>query len=922
MDQPRLFLLDAYALIYRAYYALIRSPRVTSGGFNTSAIFGFCNTLDEILKKENPTHIAVCFDPKGGQTFRHNEYPDYKAQRDKQPEDITESIPYIKQILEAYRIPAIEIQGYEADDVIGTLSRAAEKAGFMTYMITPDKDYGQLVTDSVFMYRPALRGEGFEIRGPQQICERYGIARPSQVIDLLALEGDASDNVPGCPGVGEKTATKLIAQWDSVENLLLHTADLKGAVRHKIEDNADLIRLSKWLVTIKTDVPLGDITPDSLIRKELDVENLLEIYRKLEFRTFITRLRQSYPDRIGSERETAPATNTPGTIGSLFDLPDPDASAAPVLVLESIATRHPHYHAATSPRNADEAIRKAAAKPTVGIAVDAFGPDAMTARLRGIAIASGRNEAVYIPLAGHPLEETAAILSPLFAAEGPEIVSTDIKRDYILLKRIGIEFRAAYFDTGVAHYLISPEMKHDADKLALSSLGYEMMPPEGKKEASPDEAVRRAAERADIALQLKDSLIEEIRSSGLAPLLTDIELPLIRVLAEMEWTGVRIDSPELAKLSQAYTARLTDMEDRVFELAGSRFNIASPLQVGEVIFERLKIDPKAKRTKRGAYSTTEEILEKYRDSHEIVDLILKIRALRKLLATYINALPEMVNPATGKIHTSYNQTVTATGRISSTNPNLQNIPVRSDDGREIRRAFIPDPGDILLSADYSQIELRLMAHLSGDPAMIEAFLSGADIHRATAAKINHIPIDEVTDDQRRAAKTANFGIIYGISAFGLSERLAIPRSEAKDLITGYFRTYPEVKNYMDRSIETARELRYVQTVKGRKRMLPDIDSRSAVVRGYAERNAINAPLQGSAADIIKIAMIDIFNEIASRGLRSRMIMQVHDELIFNVVPEEIELIKELVVRRMESAFSAKVPLEVSVGTGKNWLEAH
>ncbi len=922
MDQPRLFLLDAYALIYRAYYALIRSPRVTSGGFNTSAIFGFCNTLDEILKKENPTHIAVCFDPKGGQTFRHNEYPDYKAQRDKQPEDITESIPYIKQILEAYRIPAIEIPGYEADDVIGTLSRAAEKEGFLTYMMTPDKDYGQLVTDSVFMYRPALRGEGFEIRGPQQICERYGIAKPSQVIDLLALEGDASDNVPGCPGVGEKTATKLIAQWDSVENLLLHTADLKGAVRHKIEDNADLIRLSKWLVTIKTDVPLGDITPDSLVRKELDVEKLLEIYRKLEFRTFISRLRQNYPDRIGSERETAPATNAPGTIGSLFDLPDQQASAAPVLALESIATRHPRYHAATSPQNAAEAIRKAAAKTAVGIAVDAFGPDAMTARLRGIAIATGRSEAVYIPLAGHPLEETAEILSPLFSAEGPEIVSTDIKRDYLLLRRIGIEFRASYFDTGVAHYLISPEMKHDADKLALSSLGYEMMPPEGKKEASLDESLRRAAERADIALQLKDSLIEEIRSGGLEPLLTDIELPLIRVLAEMEWTGVRIDSPELAKLSQAYTARLTDMEDRVFELAGSRFNIASPLQVGEVIFERLKIDPKAKRTKRGAYSTTEEILEKYRDSHEIVDLILKIRALRKLLATYINALPEMVNPATGKIHTSYNQTVTATGRISSTNPNLQNIPVRSDDGREIRRAFIPDPGDILLSADYSQIELRLMAHLSGDPAMIEAFLSGADIHRATAAKINHIPIDEVTDDQRRAAKTANFGIIYGISAFGLSERLAIPRNEAKDLIAGYFRTYPEVKNYMDRSIETARELRYVQTVKGRKRMLPDIDSRSAVVRGYAERNAINAPLQGSAADIIKIAMIDIFNEIASRGLRSRMIMQVHDELIFNVVPEEIDLMKELVVRRMESAFSAKVPLEVSVGTGKNWLEAH
>ena len=921
MDKPRLFLLDAYALIYRAYYALIRSPRVTSAGFNTSAVFGFCNTLDEILKKENPTHIAVCFDPKGGQTFRHADYPAYKAQRDKQPEDITASIPYIKQILEAYRIPAIEIPGYEADDVIGTLSRAAEKEGFITYMMTPDKDYGQLVTESVFMYRPSLRGEGFEIRGPRQICERYGISHPSQVIDLLALEGDASDNVPGCPGVGEKTATKLIAEWGSVENLLEHSSQLKGAVRQKIENNAELIRMSKWLVTIKTDVPIGDITPAALIRRDIDLQRLMEIYRKLEFRTFINRLRQTYPDQIAASAETAPVPPTPGSMGSLFDLPESDAAADPILATDSIATSGAVYNTVKTIDLADAQIREAARLTSVGIAVDAFGPDAMTARIRGIAIATDSKKAVYIPLSENS-GETTAIIAPLFAENGPEIVSTDIKRDYLLLRRIGIEFLAPYFDTGVAHYIISPEMKHDADKLALAILGYEMIPPEGKKEASPDEAFRRAAERADIALRLKNSLLDEIKANGLTPLLTDIELPMIRVLAEMEWTGVRIDSDELAKLSRAYTSRLTEMENRVFEIAGSRFNIASPLQVGEVLFERLKIDPKAKRTKRGAYSTTEDILEKYRDSHEIVDLILKIRALRKLLATYINALPELVNNRTGKIHTSYNQTVTATGRISSTNPNLQNIPVRSDDGREIRRAFIPDPGDILLSADYSQIELRLMAHLSEDPAMIEAFLSGADIHRATAAKINHLPIEEVTENQRRAAKTANFGIIYGISAFGLSERLGIPRNEAKDLIAGYFRTYPEVKNYMDRSIEYARANRFVKTVKGRKRMLPDIDSRSAVIRGYAERNAINAPLQGSAADIIKIAMINIFNELSTRAMRSKMIMQVHDELVFNVVPEELDEIKQLVVSMMENAFSARVPLEVAVGTGKNWLEAH
>lgn len=916
-DQPRLFLLDAYALIYRAYYALIRSPRVTSTGFNTSAIFGFCNTLDEILRKEAPTHIAVCFDPRGGHTFRHEEYPLYKAQRDKQPEDITASIPYIKEILAAYHIPAIEIEGYEADDVIGTLSRVAEKQGFMTYMMTPDKDYGQLVTDNVFMYRPALRGEGFEVRGPQQVCERYGINSPKQVIDLLALEGDVSDNVPGCPGVGEKTAAKLIAEWGSVENLLEHAGDLKGALKKKITENADQIRMSKWLVTIKTDVPLGAITPASLERKELDVDKLIEVYRTLEFRTFIGRLTRN-------DNEPAPSAAPQGAesekdgMGSLFDL---DYNAQPAAA-EPIKVAVEGYKAPDSIAAVAEAIEKAARCETVGLSVRADGAEAMTAMIRGVAIATSEGEAFYVNLDTDNRDERLALLAPLFEANGPMAVSGDIKRDHLLLRRCGIMMKCRYYDVGVAHYLIAPEMKHELERLAQGFLNLEMLPDGAKDRYTGTDAMNRACQRADMALRLLPEFAAAIAEQELKPLLEEIEMPLVKVLAEMEWTGVRIDCGELAELSRRYTERLNAMEERAYELAGTRFNIGSPMQVGEILFGQMQIDPKAKRTRKGAYSTTEEILEKYRHDYEIVDLILKIRALRKLLATYINALPTLVNPLTGKIHTSYNQTVTATGRISSTNPNLQNIPVRTDDGREIRRAFIADKGDIFLSADYSQIELRLMADLSGDPDMIDAFLSGADIHRATAAKIFHLPLGEVTDDQRRAAKTANFGIIYGISAFGLSERLGIPRSEAKDLISGYFRTYPGVKNYMDRSIEVARDKKYVTTVMGRKRMLPDIDSRSAVVRGYAERNAINAPLQGSAADIIKRAMVTIYNEMTSRNLRSRMIMQVHDELIFNVVPEELETLKEIVVSHMEKAYSGRVALEVSMGTGQNWLEAH
>ena len=921
-NQPdkRLFLLDAYALIYRAYYALIRSPRVTSKGLNTSAVFGFCNTLDEILRKENPTHIAVCFDPPGGHTFRHEMYPDYKAQRDKQPEDITLSIPYIKEILEAYRIPAIEVEGFEADDVIGTLSRMAEAEGFDTFMMTPDKDYGQLVTDHVSMYRPALGGNGFEIRGPHHVCESYGISSPRQVIDLLALEGDASDNVPGCPGVGEKTASKLIAEWGSVENLLANTASLKGAIKKKIEANVEQIKFSKELVTIKTDVPLPGITIDSLLRRDVDVDRLIDVYRRLEFRSFISRLTN------GEEPQQASSAPAPSAQGSLFDFLDADPAAgdsaeAPLVASRSLATTEHDYTTVSSAADVAHLVESASQRKEIGLMVNAAGEDAMTARIFGIAIALEVGKVTYIDLTEENRDELLAMLSPLFSVDAPTIVSHDVKRNMLLLKRLDIQMVNRYYDTSVAHYLIDPEMKHLISVLSLRYLDYESLPALGKG-AEMAQVIEHVCESTDLSLQLRPKLESEIEQGGLGTLLSRIELPLIRVLAEMEWVGVRIDTLALAELSRRYTARLNEMEEEVYQLAGVRFNISSPMQVGEVLFDRLKLDPKAKKTKRGAYSTTEEILEKLKKKHPVVGLILEIRGLRKLLTTYINALPELVNPQTGKIHTSYNQTVTATGRISSANPNLQNIPVRTDDGAMIRRAFIPDPGDILMAADYSQIELRLMADMSGDPEMIEAFRSGADIHRATAAKIFHEELDAVTPEQRRAAKTANFGIIYGISAFGLSDRLGIPKGEAKELIEGYFRSYPGVKEYMDRSIADAREQGYVVTVEGRKRLLPDINSRNSVVRSYAERNAINAPLQGSAADIIKIAMVSIAREMQARSMRSRMIMQVHDELVFNVVPDELDALRQLVIDNMVDAYHGRVAMEVSVGTGGNWLQAH
>ena len=917
MEEKKLLLIDAYALIYRAYYALIRAPRITSKGLNTSAIFGFCNTLDDVLRKENPTHVAVCFDPKGG-TFRQEAYPEYKAQRDAQPEDITLSIPYIKDILAANNITVIEVPGYEADDVIGTLSRKAEGEGYLTLMMTPDKDYGQLVTDKVLMYRPALKGAGFEVRGVKEVCEKYGISAPSQVIDLLALEGDVSDNIPGCPGVGEKTAVKLIGEWGSVENLIDNVDSLKGAVQKKISENIDKIKFSKFLVTIKTDVPV-DVNLDDLARKEADEARLVEIYTELEFKSFLS--------KMGVTSKTEPVNLSQGP--SLFDEPSlfDDASQSEPMC----ATSNAEYREITTLNEATEVVAKALSCPAVGVAVYAVGADAMTARWKGLALSTEADKAVYLqmPEAEEQREQMKVVLKLLLCSKSVTFVSHDVKRDYIVLHNEGIDIADNYYDTSVAHYLLQSEMKHSLPSLAFTYLG--CMVSSGVEEAVQrksgaeiDESIAGnvMCEIADITLRLYEKFREMLQEGNLVSLMEDIELPFVKVLADMEIAGVRIDEEELAKMSQSLTARMNEIEQQVYELAGGEFNISSPMQVGEVLFERLKIDPKAKRTKRGAYSTTEEILEKYKKSHPIVGKILQIRGLRKLLSTYINALPELVNRSTGKIHTSYNQTVTATGRISSANPNLQNIPIRTDDGREIRRAFVADEGCVIYSADYSQIELRLIADMSGDENMIEAFSAGADIHSATAAKVYGVSLDEVTDEQRRCAKTVNFGIVYGISAFGLSERLGISRTDAKKLIDGYYESYPQMRQYMDETLDQVRKDGFVSTIKGRRRYLPDINSRNAVVRGYAERNAVNAPVQGSAADIIKVAMIDIAREFATEGLRSQMIMQVHDELVFNVVPQELPRVEEIVKRNMENAYHGRVALIVSAGVGKNWLEAH
>ena len=951
----KLILLDAYALIYRAYYALIRSPRINSKRMNTSAIFGFVNTLEEVLKRENPDFIGVAFDPKGG-TFRHEIYPAYKAQREETPEDIRVAVPYIKKILEAYRIPVLEIPGYEADDVIGTLATQASQQGdIMTYMMTPDKDYGQLVKDNVKMMRPRHGSNDFDVLGPQEVCEKYGIQSPLQVIDLLGLMGDASDNVPGCPGVGEKTAVKLIGDFGGIEQLIERSSELKGALRQKVEDNVEGIRFSKLLVTIKTDVPIT-LDLDLLSRKPVDMERLRPLFEELEFRSLLQRVTGgavSTPTPTKPQKQPIPSSgqldlfatyepyeaNKPNaTNGSNEANEQANGDLGSLFSASSLATLAdtPHsYHLVNTDESMEQLVKTLTEAYIVCFDTETTSTEPMLAELVGLSFAVKEGEAYYVPVPADK-EEAKRLVGRLKSVyENPSTlkVGQNMKYDIIVLANYGVRVQGKMFDTMIAHYILKPEMHHNMDLLAEVYLNYqtihidELIGPKGKgqktmREVAPEAVCDYAAEDADVTLKLKAKLEAELRSEGLFELFETVEMPLVPVLAQMELNGVSIDVDSLAETSKEFTTKMGEIEREVYQLAGTEFNISSPKQVGEVLFDRLKIVEKAKKTKTGQYVTSEEVLQSLKGKHVIVEKILDYRGYKKLLSTYIDTLPQLINPQTGHIHTSYNQAVTATGRLSSSNPNLQNIPVRDDNGKEVRKAFIPDKGCLFFSADYSQIELRIMAHLSADPHMIEAFNTGYDIHAATAAKIFKKPIEEVASDERRKAKTANFGIIYGITTFGLAERMQVSRGEAKELIDEYFATYPKVKEYMERSVEIARQKGYTETLFGRRCHLPDINSHNAVVRGYAERNAINAPIQGTAADIIKVAMARIQQRLWNEGFRSQMILQVHDELNFNVVPEEKERLEQMVIEEMERAYSLNVPLVADSGWGKNWLEAH
>ena len=939
----KLLLLDAYALIFRAFYAMIRSPRVTSTGIDTSAIFGFVNTLQDLLKREQPSHIAVCFDPPGGKTFRHESYEPYKANREKTPEGILVAVPYIKRILQAYRIPIFEIEGFEADDVIGTLSHQAEGQGFFTYMVTADKDFGQLVTPNIKIFNPSKN----EIMGVEEVNAKYGINSPKQLIDILGLMGDSADNIPGCPGVGPKNAEKLIQQFGSVENLLEHTDQLKGALKERVEQNAEQIRMSKWLATIITDVPVT-LKADALQREPVDLDALREVFNELEFRTLTQRLidggeantglsstpqsAQSSPSSPASSTSpSSPSRQKAGQQLSLFDLDNPEAEqpdAAPSY--HSINDIPVHYRLIASPLETAMLVSDLAEQPRVAISLLGTGESAMQFKVMGIALCAKKHEAAFVKC--DDKADMLKALAPLFDGKAC-IISNDVKRAMAALYRHGIKVTAPYYDTAVAHYLLQPERGHSIAEMAYELLHYTAITPEsllGPKgrnqlkpaQLSPEALTRWACEAADLTLQLPDVLDKELKEQGLHQLLTDIELPLVPVLASMEIAGARIDVKALKEYSSTLTEQMNRLDEECHRLAGIPFNTASPAQVGEVLFDHLKIDPKAKKTKTGQYSTTEDILLKLRDRHPLVGKILELRGIRKLLSTYVNALPALINPQTGRIHTTYNQTVTATGRLSSANPNLQNIPVRSDDGKEIRRAFIPADGNVFFSADYSQIELRLVADLSHDKTMLDAFAHGHDIHAITAARIYHKPLEQVTGDERRKAKTANFGILYGISAFGLAQRLNIPRDEAKMLIDGYYTTFPQVRDYIDRSIAQAREKGYVTTLYGRRRMLPDINSRNAVVRAFSERNAINAPIQGTAADVIKLAMVRIHQRFEQEGIQSKMILQVHDELNFDVLPSELDRVQRIVIEEMEGVYHGNVKLTASHGAASNWLDAH
>ncbi|MDR2968070.1 MAG: DNA polymerase I [Tannerellaceae bacterium] len=920
----KLFLIDAYALIYRSYYAFIKNPRINSKGVNTSAIFGFVNSLEDVLKRENPTHIAVAFDPPGP-TFRHEAYEAYKAQREETPEVIRASVPVIKDIIKAYNIPILEVMGYEADDVIGTIAGQAAKEGLDVYMMTPDKDYGQLVHDHIYMYRPRFGGD-YEIMGVKEVLDKYGLTSTAQVVDLLALMGDSSDNIPGCPGVGEKTALKLLTEFGSIENLLLNTAQLKGSLKTKVEENTEQIRFSKFLATIKTDVPIG-FDAALCLREKPNEEQLMEIYTELEFRTFINKLQ-------GEVKKTVSAGPVQGSLFDLFEAGEPEAPKYATLTdLKSIKY---NYHLVDNQEKQEELARFLSTLDFFAFDTETDGIDPLRCNLVGMSFAAKENEAWYVPVPSGKAEAQKVIdrFAPALQNERSRKIGQNIKFDILVLRKYDIRVKGALFDTMIAHYLLNPELRHGMDYLAETYLGYktisfeDLIGPKGKnqlpmRDIPVEKVAEYAAEDADITLKLKNYFAPLLKKEGLEPLFLETEMPLIYVLADMEAAGVTIDTEALRQSSMVLTASLAELEKEIHEMAGEPFNINSTKQAGEILFEKLKIDEKAKKTKTGHYSTSEDVLEKLRNKHPIVGKLLEYRGLKKLLSTYIDALPTLINPDTGKIHTSYNQAVTATGRLSSTNPNLQNIPVRDALGREIRKAFTAgDTGSVFFSADYSQIELRIMAHLSNDTNMIDAFRSGLDIHAATAARIYGIPVSEVTGDMRRKAKTANFGIIYGISVFGLAERLNIARSESKELIDGYFRTYPRVREYMDESIRAAKEKGYVETLFKRKRFLPDINSGNAIVRGYAERNAINAPIQGTAADIIKVAMIRIFERFENEGLKSKMILQVHDELNFTVVGEELDRVRQIVLEEMEHAIALRVPLIADCGTGNNWLEAH
>lgn len=920
----KLFLLDAYALIYRAYYAFIKNPRINSKGLNTSAILGFVNTLEEVLTKEQPSHIGIAFDP-AGPTFRHEAYEQYKAQREETPEGIRAAVPYIKDIIRAYRIPILEVSGYEADDVIGTLARQADARGVDTFMMTPDKDYGQLVTEHVKMYRPKYGDKEFEVLGVEEVKEKYGLSSPTQVIDMLGLMGDSADNIPGCPGVGEKTATKLIQQFGSIENLLAGTDQLKGALKTKIENNREQIEFSKFLATIKTDVPI-ELDMEQLKKEEPDEEKLRSLFEELEFRTLL--------DRKFKKENPQPAQDLfQGTLFADFTANSPEESKNSSLTKYNKGDFD--YQLIDTEEKRKEIIDLFFTNDFLSLDTETTGTDPISAKLVGFSFSIRENQAFYVPIPQND-EEAQKIVNefkPVYENEKILKIGQNIKYDLLVLQNYGVELKGKIFDTMIAHYLLQPELHHGMDYLAEVYLNYqtihieELIGSKGKNQKNmadlpPTAVYEYACEDADVTLKLKNVLEPLLKENDCDRLFWEIEMPLMPVLAYMERNGVCIDREGLKETSRLYTEEMNRIEKEIHELAGTDFNIASPKQVGEVLFDRLKIVDKPKKTKTGQYVTSEEVLESLRAKHPVVEKILEHRGLKKLLGTYIDALPKLVNPVTGHIHTSFNQTITTTGRLSSSNPNLQNIPVRNEYGKEIRKAFIPEEGCLFFSADYSQIELRIMAHLSGDEHMIEAFRNGQDIHAATAAKIFKKSLEEVTKEERSKAKTANFGIIYGITAFGLAERMGVSRTEAKELIEGYFQTYPKVKEYMNRSIEMAREKGYTETVYHRKCHLRDINSHNAVVRGYAERNAINSPIQGSAADIIKIAMIRIYHRFREEQLRSKMILQVHDELNFSVYPEEKEKVQQIVIEEMENAYSMLVPLEADYGWGKNWLEAH